>query len=156
MCWNCHQGFPDNVILQQFQKSLINPKFEQWNTTSVNHTVIAGTGHNGLEVRNIALEILAKLAAHSSSHLSKDANKWYDLLVRFDFESIVDAKERFHAFNDQFKREIKEIQEESDASKDQYKEIQEETDETKSWHWRYFFYAMIVAMVPVVVHFFTK
>lgn len=60
MCIQCHMGITDEEITTQLRETIQNPRFDEWNTTSVSHAAIAGTGHNGEEARELGLELLLK------------------------------------------------------------------------------------------------
>lgn len=60
MCFECHSGFTDKEITNYLIADLDDPHFEEWNTTSVSHAAIAGTGHNGEKARELALELFKK------------------------------------------------------------------------------------------------
>lgn len=57
MCLSCHQGLSDDVIKQQLTDSLVNPKYEVWNSTSLSHIRISMTGINGKEVQEVATKL---------------------------------------------------------------------------------------------------
>ena len=66
MCYECH-GTPESTIADF--KELItsnNYRFEEWNTTSVNHLIIAMSGHDGPEAKWLAI------------HIFKQFLNWYD------------------------------------------------------------------------------
>ena len=58
MCLDCHLGLKDNTILEQISDTEVN-NFHVWNSTSINHLLIAASGFNGINVRNVALKILS-------------------------------------------------------------------------------------------------
>lgn len=60
MCLKCHSGISNQQVIDSFQKTLIEPKFEVWNSTSISHIIIAACGYNGLTARKLALELLGK------------------------------------------------------------------------------------------------
>jgi len=60
MCFQCHMGLTDEQITRQLRVSLDDPHFDKWNTTSVSHVAIAGTGHNGEKARELGLELMQK------------------------------------------------------------------------------------------------
>lgn len=60
MCYKCH-GTPENT--QKELTTLLKSKdfkFNIWNTTSVNHLLISMSNHDGLECRNLAIQIYKK------------------------------------------------------------------------------------------------
>ena len=58
MCIKCHQGIPDDQVLQMVKQSLIDPHFEKWNDTSISHLAIGATGYNGEEVRELSNRLI--------------------------------------------------------------------------------------------------
>jgi len=60
MCLKCHAGLSDETISLQLQeqldKDIIN--YTIYNSTSINHIIVAASGHNGLDVRNKAITLL--------------------------------------------------------------------------------------------------
>ena len=58
MCLDCHLGLKDNTILEQISDTEVN-NFHVWNSTSINHLLIASSGFNGIDVRNKALEVIS-------------------------------------------------------------------------------------------------
>jgi len=59
MCIRCHSNLNDENV----KKSLLNivegnAQFEVWNSTSVSHIIIAGTGYNGCEIRKLGIKSL--------------------------------------------------------------------------------------------------
>lgn len=60
MCKECHSIFSDEEVVAQTKSSLENPQFERWNTTSLNHTVIACLGYNGVEAQDLSLQLYQK------------------------------------------------------------------------------------------------
>ena len=58
MCFECHMGLKDNTIMEQISTSDENT-FHLWNSTSISHLLIASSGFNGIDVRNVALKILS-------------------------------------------------------------------------------------------------
>lgn len=60
MCKQCHQRISDDVTTEQLREVLDNPRFEVWNSTSVNHVYLSAAGVNGPEARRIALAILVE------------------------------------------------------------------------------------------------
>ena len=57
MCWMCHQ--PDETVKEQILSSLENPRYESWNSTSLNHLMISLMGCNGFEVSELAHKLWA-------------------------------------------------------------------------------------------------
>jgi hypothetical protein len=53
-------GLTNEQITNRLRETVENPSFEKWNTTSLSHVAIAGTGHNGEPAREMALELLLK------------------------------------------------------------------------------------------------
>lgn len=60
MCRKCHSGLSNETVISQFKEELSNPKFEEWNTTSLHHLLIVLEGENGCEARDIALKLSEK------------------------------------------------------------------------------------------------
>ena len=58
MCLQCHQSIKDENFVLQLQEVLVNPQFEKWNTTSLNHLMLAAKGLNGEEAHHLAVRIL--------------------------------------------------------------------------------------------------
>ena len=60
MCLQCHLGLSDETILNQLQDAINkgNIFFNEYNSTSISHIIIATSGYNGLAVRNTAIELL--------------------------------------------------------------------------------------------------
>ena len=54
MCWMCHQNMPDETVKEQLLSSLENPRYECWNSTSLNHLMLSLMGCNGFEVSELA------------------------------------------------------------------------------------------------------
>tara|TARA_Y100000782_G_C10043407_1_gene206307 strand:- start:252 stop:638 length:387 start_codon:yes stop_codon:yes gene_type:complete len=65
MCFECHMNLQDNTIMKQISIADENT-FHLWNSTSISHLLIASSGFNGIDVRNVALKILS------------DYYKWYE------------------------------------------------------------------------------
>jgi len=57
MCLICHQGLSDDVLKQQLENNLINPKYEVWNSISLSHIRLSMTGINGKEVQEVATKV---------------------------------------------------------------------------------------------------
>lgn len=55
MCLQCHEGVTNAEVLNELHEIQKEPKFEQWNSTSVGHMLIACAGANDIEVRDLAL-----------------------------------------------------------------------------------------------------
>lgn len=64
MCKQCHSYLSDADVLLQLNSSLDsknrNDEFEQWNTTSVSHVLIALSGHNGPVCKEVAAKLLQR------------------------------------------------------------------------------------------------
>lgn len=60
MCFICHKAFADEIIKKQLVDALNKQNFEGWNSTSLNHVIIAAIGYNGKEASIISKEILVK------------------------------------------------------------------------------------------------
>ncbi|MFW9928858.1 MAG: hypothetical protein ACFFD1_05680 [Candidatus Thorarchaeota archaeon] len=59
MCLLCHINLSDIEIFEQINSSTLE-EFKLWNSTSLNHMLIASSGYNGDEVRNIAIRVLSE------------------------------------------------------------------------------------------------
>lgn len=72
MCLQCHKNLSDANILAQMQDRLVNPKFEQFNDTSISHIIITYWGVNGDEASGLAKKVLDNYivwkADHSAQH----------------------------------------------------------------------------------------
>ena len=58
MCIPCHSHLTNEQVVLDLQNTLKNRKFDQWNTTSISHILLAGIGINGQEAKSLALQIL--------------------------------------------------------------------------------------------------
>ena len=67
MCIHCHQGLGDERIIVMFRESIDNPRFEVWNSTSVNHMFIAAANVNGPIAKKLALELLEKFIEYAET-----------------------------------------------------------------------------------------
>ena len=47
MCYKCHQELSNETIKEQLMNTIITKNFDQWNTTSISHMLIIGSGLNG-------------------------------------------------------------------------------------------------------------
>lgn len=57
MCYTCHMGLSDEIVISQLKCELDDPKFEDYNTTSLNHILLCIFGFNGEEAHNLANEL---------------------------------------------------------------------------------------------------
>lgn len=62
MCMQCHSFLSDTQVLAELNQSLNSEKeeFDQWNTTSVSHVLIAMSGHNGPVCKKVAIKLLQR------------------------------------------------------------------------------------------------
>jgi hypothetical protein len=58
MCFDCHQKISNDSILEMLKEVIKEPKYELWNSTSVDHLIIARSGYNGNECAELAKKIL--------------------------------------------------------------------------------------------------
>lgn len=60
MCLQCHLGLSDETILNQLQDAINKgtSDFNEYNSTSISHIIIATSGYNGLALRNTAIKLL--------------------------------------------------------------------------------------------------
>ena len=63
MCLQCHSKMSDQQMVEQLLSALKEPRYEQWNTTSINHMLITACGYNGLEARALSLRLLSGFLA---------------------------------------------------------------------------------------------
>lgn len=56
MCFQCHVKISDEQIINSFTKDEM--EFDKWNTTSISHIIIAGSGYNGKKAKKLAINIL--------------------------------------------------------------------------------------------------
>lgn len=59
MCLYCYINLSDVEIFEQINSST-SEEFKLWNSCSLNHMLIASSGYNGDEVRNIAIRVLSE------------------------------------------------------------------------------------------------
>ena len=64
MCLKCHSQIPTAEIVRQLHSTLALPMYEKWNSTSINHCIIAAYGFNGTEASEVALTILKNFYAY--------------------------------------------------------------------------------------------
>ena len=57
MCLKCHLGLSDINILNQM-KNIETNQFAKCNSTAISHFIIAASGFNGEEVRNVSIQVL--------------------------------------------------------------------------------------------------
>ncbi len=58
MCLQCHSKLSNQHMLKDLQQIMKNPKFDEWNSTSLSHLQLACAGANGHDCRNLAILIL--------------------------------------------------------------------------------------------------
>ena len=58
MCYKCHIGLSDDNIKQQLLDTLIRKNFDEWNTTTISHMFIIGSGMNGNVNKKLAIILL--------------------------------------------------------------------------------------------------
>ena len=63
MCFLCQQNMSDETVKQQILKSIENPRFEVWNSTSISHIFLCLSGFNGYEVAELAYHLLKNYIA---------------------------------------------------------------------------------------------
>ena len=57
MCLRCHLGLSDKNIHTQMKNIKVD-QLEKCNTCAISHFIIAASGYNGEEVRNVSIEVL--------------------------------------------------------------------------------------------------
>lgn len=67
MCLQCHNAMSDGEVRDSVEAELREPHFDQWNTTSLSHILIAACGRNGETVSKLAIELLDTFS------------KWYNI-----------------------------------------------------------------------------
>lgn len=70
MCLRCHSHIPTEEIVRQLKSSLEEPQYDKWNSTSINHCVIAAYGFNGKEASDIAVAILQNFSKYLEANYS--------------------------------------------------------------------------------------
>lgn len=62
MCMQCHGFLSDAQVLIELNQAVDckGKEFEQWNTTSVSHILIAASGHNGEVCKKVAVKVLQR------------------------------------------------------------------------------------------------
>lgn len=70
MCLKCHSQLSTEEIIKQLQSSLLDPQYEKWNSTSINHCIIAAYGFNGNEASGIAVLILQNFHTYLQTNYS--------------------------------------------------------------------------------------
>jgi hypothetical protein len=58
MCLECHSRLTNDQVLQQLLDTQKLPEFNEWNTTSVSHCLLACAGANGAEARELGFSIM--------------------------------------------------------------------------------------------------
>jgi hypothetical protein len=58
MCKQCHQFESEEQTKEMLTACLINPNFENWNTTSLNHLYMTALGCDGEENRKLSIRLL--------------------------------------------------------------------------------------------------
>lgn len=86
MCRQCHNSLSDSQVLSQMKEAETDPHFEEWNTSSVSHVLIAASGHNGTEAADIANKILDDFEIYLKT-------KPYKYLPKNGVESMVSVNE---------------------------------------------------------------
>lgn len=74
MCLHCHQQLTNEEVLRQMQGTLVDPKFNEWNETSINHLIITMLGYNGKECAAIAKEISENFLQWKKSNANLESN----------------------------------------------------------------------------------
>ena len=61
MCYSCHIKLSDEEIKKQLSNlENIDKSFNIYNSTSLSHLILSSSGYNGIENRNLALNIIIK------------------------------------------------------------------------------------------------
>jgi len=68
MCKQCHSTTSAEATLSQLQTALNNPKYDRWNTTSVDYILLSLEGCDGEKCQRIALEVLEDFLIWYKSH----------------------------------------------------------------------------------------
>jgi hypothetical protein len=84
MCLQCHRGISDEHILQELN-SLIDNKFDTnefklINSTSISHFIIAASGYNGTNIKNLSIKVLEKY----NNWLMLNSNKTINTNLSYD------------------------------------------------------------------------
>jgi len=69
MCFQCHVKISDEQIINSLTEDEM--EFDKWNTTSISHTIIAGSGYNGKKAKKLAINILNDYLVWNSSQEKK-------------------------------------------------------------------------------------
>ena len=81
MCWMCHQNMSDEIVKKQFLSSLENPRYERWNSTSLNHLKFSLMGCNGFEVSELAHKLFTGYISWAcETQNNADMEPWQSLL----------------------------------------------------------------------------
>ena len=103
MCLQCHQGLSDEYCISDLESTLHDDKklerdFSKWNSTSLNHMYIIGTGFNGEKAQNMAFQVLEKFIAWGK--VSPDYGKEFILEQVCTIESIEETLRRLKAYSE--------------------------------------------------------
>lgn len=60
MCWSCHQNLSNENITSQLENTINDPRFDKWNSCSISHLLIIGTGYNGESNQEKANKLLQR------------------------------------------------------------------------------------------------
>jgi hypothetical protein len=64
MCLKCHMGMSDAYMENSLTKSIANPDYHVWNTTSLSHLYLSGSGMNGQVAQAMAIVLLDGFIQH--------------------------------------------------------------------------------------------
>lgn len=70
MCQQCHNALSKDAIKQQILDALENPRFESWNTISINHLFLSLMGQDGYEISELAHRLLKNYISWARDHLT--------------------------------------------------------------------------------------
>jgi hypothetical protein len=85
MCRECHKNLSDENILKQLQEADKNPKFDEWNTSSVSHLLVE-IEQNNKQTKDICNRILDKFEEYLKT-------KPYKYLPKNGLEPMVSVTE---------------------------------------------------------------
>src|SRR5688572_2573572 len=76
MCMQCHLQLIDEEVLKTFKDALEEPKFENWNESSLSHIFLALSGVNGQEVVQLAKQLLANFCDWIGAQLANPEHEF--------------------------------------------------------------------------------
>lgn len=119
MCLKCHSNMSDAGILKQLSESLVEPKFDQWNTTSISHLCLAYIGVNGQEVSVIGKQLLDNYVSWKTENgNSRDGTFFGNPTVKYVNDIITGADKMIAYMKEHNITDVKHaIYEDSDTSK---------------------------------------